>query len=89
MFKFIDENKIEKFKNGFVVLDGRIYTNPTEETLKKVGYKPLVEAEMPEYDVEKQYLVKKYEDGEDSITERYEVCDIEEVPENERDIDLS
>lgn len=76
MYKFIDENKVEKFKNGFVVLDGRIYTNPTPETLKKVGYKPLVEAEIPEYDPEKQYLVKKYEKGEDSITERYEVCDI-------------
>lgn len=89
MYKFINENKVEKFKNGFVVLDGRIYTNPTPETLKKVGFKPLVVAEMPEYDAEKQYLVKKYEEGEDSITERYEVCDIEEVPEDERDNDLS
>lgn len=88
MYKFINENKIEKFKNGFVVLDGRIYTNPTPETLKKVGYKPLVEAEMPEYDAEKQYLVKKYVEGEDSITERYEVLGIEEVPEDERNIDM-
>lgn len=78
MYKFIDENKVEKFKNGFVVLDGRIYTNPTEETLKKVGYKPLITAEVPEYDIEKQYLVKKYVEGEDSITERYEVIDITE-----------
>ena len=76
LYKFINENKVEKYKSGFVVLDNRIYTNPTEDTLKRAGYKPLVSAEAPEYDESMQYIVKTYAENEDCITEAYEVRDI-------------
>lgn len=75
LFKFVSEMEIKPYKGGFVVMDNRIYTNPTEETLRKAGYKNLVESEMPEYDEEKQYLETKYKDGE-VITVIYEVIDI-------------
>ena len=75
LHKFINENKIEPYKGGFVVINNRIYTNPTEETLRKAGYKNLVESETPEFDEETQYLETKYKDGE-VITVIYEVIDI-------------
>ena len=74
MYKFINEHRIEKFNKGFVIIDDRIYANPTEETLKKAGYKKLVEAEIPEYNPEMQYLMKRYTDG-DVITAEYEVVE--------------
>jgi hypothetical protein len=75
LFKFINENQIKPYKKGFVVIDNRIYTNPTEETIRKAGYKNLVESEAPKYDEQTQYLETKYIDG-DVITTVYEVKDI-------------
>lgn len=75
LYKFVSENEIKPYKKGFVVLDNRIYTNPTEEIIRKAGYKNLVESEMPEFDEETQYLETKYIDGE-VITVIYEVMDI-------------
>lgn len=73
LYKFINENKVKKYVGGFVVLGGRIYTNPKEETLKAVGFKPIVKADMPEYDENSQYITSVYTDGTDSITESFEV----------------
>ena len=78
LYKFISEYEIEPYKGGFVVIDNRIYTNPTEETVRKAGYKELVESEMPEYDEQTQYVQTKYKDG-DVITTEYEVCEIEDI----------
>ena len=83
LYKFISENEIKPYKNGFVVIDNRIYTNPTEETVRKAGYKELVESDMPEYDEQTQYVQTKYVDG-DVITVVYEVCDIEVIEGEEK-----
>ena len=76
-YKFIDENQIEEFKNGFVIIQNRIFTNPTIEKIKEAGYKELVEVEPPEYDNSTHYLDKKYTDG-DVITKFYQVVKIPE-----------
>ena len=76
LYKFINENEIKKYKGGFVVIDNRIYTNPTEETVRKAGYKEFVVAEMPEHDPEKEYIQTTYIDG-DVITVAYTVNPIE------------
>ena len=73
LYKFINENKVKKYDGGFVVLGGRIYTNPKEETLRAVGFKPIVKADMPEYDESRQYITSVYTDETDSITESFEV----------------
>lgn len=78
LYKFIDEKKVQKYKGGFVVIDNRIYTNPTEETIRKAGYKELVEVEQPKCDEQKQYVLTRYKDG-DVITTVYEVCDITNI----------
>ena len=76
-YKFINEYRIEEFKNGFVIINNRIYTNPTEEKIKEAGYKELVETEIPEYNAETHYIDKKYVDG-DVITAVYEIVEITE-----------
>ena len=76
LFKFISETEIQKYKGGFVVIDNRIYTNPTEETVRKAGYKPLAEVTPPDIDYDTEYLVTTYADG-DVINPVYEVKQLE------------
>ncbi len=73
LYKFISETEIKKYKGGFVVIDNRIYTNPKEENIKKAGYKPLADAEIPEFDLETQYIAVTYKEQGDYIQPVYEV----------------
>lgn len=50
--------------------------NPTDEQLKIVGYKPLIEQEQPDYDETTQMLVEKYEETDENIVKSYEVVNI-------------
>ena len=75
LYKFISETEIQRYKGGFVVLNNRIYTNPTEETIKAAGYKELAEVTPPEYNPETHYLSTIYKDG-DIITPEYEIVEI-------------
>lgn len=76
----LENGMLKKFKGGFVVLDNRIYTNPTEETVRKAGYKDVVYDTMPEYDEETQYLAEVYTESEteSTILVSYEVKEIED-----------
>lgn len=76
----LENGMLKKFKGGFVVLNNRIYTNPTEETVRKAGYKELVEGTPPEFNSETEYIVVNYVDG-DVITPVYEVKAIEPLEE--------
>lgn len=73
----LENGMLKKFKGGFVVLDNRIYTNPTEDTVRKAGYKDVVYDTMPEYDEETQYLQEVYTEDDTTIYVSYEVKDIE------------
>ena len=75
LFKFVSETEIKPYKGGWIIHNGRLYSNPTYEQLKEADYKEAVESEKPEYDEETQYLETKYKDG-DVITVIYEVKDI-------------
>lgn len=65
--------------NGY---DGRpvsVYiANPTDEQLKLVGYKPLVEEKQPEYNETTQMLVEHYEETDENIIKSYEVVEIKD-----------
>lgn len=67
LYKFINEDTIEKYNGGFVVVDNRIYTNPKEEVVKQAGYKELEVAEPPTYNPDNEILIVKYVDGEKII----------------------
>lgn len=73
----LENGILKKFKGGFVVLNNRIYTNPTEETVRKTGYKDVVYGEKPEYDEETQYLNTVYTEDDNSIYVNYEVMGID------------
>ena len=45
--KRIDENRIHCPDRPYLIMDGRIFTNPSEEQLRLAGYKPLVERPCP------------------------------------------
>lgn len=78
LFKFINENEVQPYHGGFVVLDNRIYTNPTEEVIRNAGYKELVEVEQPTFEPEKEYLSLTYQDG-DVIKKVWEVKKTENI----------
>ena len=78
-YKFINEHEIKPYKNGFIILDNKIYTNPKEETLLKAGYKELVTEDEPEYNPETQYIVLKYIDGDEVITQSWEIKEMEMI----------
>ena len=62
--KLVVAGKKIKIENGWI-------TNPTEEDLKKNGYKEIEYTEKPTYDKEEEKLVEVYTDG-DKITVSYE-----------------
>lgn len=66
LYRFINETTVKKYNGGFVMLDNRIYINPSEETIKRAGYKPLV-GEEPEYDITTEYPEVTYYDSENEI----------------------
>lgn len=72
----LENGMLKKFKGGFVVLNNRIYTNPTEETVRLAGYKDLVYKEDPEYDAETQYLREVYTEDDNTIYASCEVANI-------------
>ena len=50
--------------------------NPTEEQLRFVGYKEMVEDEVPSYDEETQYVEEIYTETETEIYKSYVIKDI-------------
>ena len=76
MYIFMNENEIMSYSGEILkrYVGNRLVktiANPTDDDLKEFGYLPLVEAEIPEYDVEKQYLVEKYELKDDCIQQSW------------------
>ena len=77
LYKLLSENEIKKFQGGFVVVDNHIYTNPKEETIKKAGYKPLLDAPVPEFDIQNQYITLTYREEDSYIIPVYSVQSFE------------
>lgn len=73
----IENGELKKFGGGFVVLNNRIYTNPTTEIIKRAGYKTLIYGEKPVFDDETQYLVEVYTENDDNIYVDYDIIDID------------
>lgn len=72
MYIFINENEIMSYSGEILkrYVGNRLVktiANPTDDDLKEFGYLPLVEDEMPEYNMETQYLIEKYELKDDCI----------------------
>ncbi len=66
----------EPFTGGYIRHDGRVYTNLSETTLIRLGYKPLIEAEQPE-EQEGYYITPVYTETDTEIVQSYEYKEIE------------
>lgn len=75
LYKY-ENGKLIKFNGGFVVFNNRIYTNPTEELVRKVGYKDLVYDAEPEYNAETHYLMQDIDEQETAIVVHWKVCEM-------------
>ena len=78
-YKFINEYEVQPYKNGFIILDNKIYTNPKEETLARAGYKELVTEDEPEYNPETQYVVPVYTETDTEIVQSWEIKETEMI----------
>ena len=58
-------------------------SNPTVSQMKAAGYKELVTAEQPEYDVETQYLEKSYIVDGETVKEQYTVQELPVIVDEE------
>ena len=74
----LENGTLKKFKGGFVVLNNRIYTNPTEETIRKAGYKDVVYSDMPEHNPETHYLTEMYTENNTTIHVNYVINEYDE-----------
>ena len=83
-YKFINENSIEVYNKPYVNVLGLQISHPSAEVLLMAGIKPLVVASEPEYDETTQYIYPYYEDGEETITQKWKV---EAIPEFDEVID--
>lgn len=64
-----------------IVLDGMQIFNPTETQLISVGYKTIVETDMPDDAPEGQHYEAQYTDGETQITQSWVLVENEPTPE--------
>lgn len=68
-------NGILTYPPNRIVLDGMQIFNPTETQLISVGYKPIVETDMPEDAPDGQHYEAQYTDGETQITQSWVLVD--------------
>lgn len=71
MYKFIDEYDIVPAPS-VIKYEDEVYVNPSDELLRSLGYKPLIIPDPPEHD-ETEYIVVKYKENENDITQIYEI----------------
>ena len=81
LVKIIDEQNIEELANDYIVVDGVVYTNPKNNPnidIGALGYKQLFIDDFPEYNVEKQKLVRHYYDDGKLIHRAWRVVNLTE-----------
>ena len=69
--KLINDRSIEMLKDGAIVINGKVYSNPSQLRLKEHGYKPLLSENEPEYDEKTEFSERIYTQTEDNIIESF------------------
>ena len=78
-YKFVNEYCIEEYDKPYVCVDRLQISYPSAEILLMAEIKPLVVEEMPEYNEETQYVESYYVDADTEIIQKWRVCDIEVI----------
>ena len=84
--RIINENEIEELTKNYVIMDGRVYTNPEKhpsKPLESLGYKPFVIDDMPTIDQMEPKVVSKYKVIDDVIHRTWEVENLTEEEKEE------
>ncbi len=85
LYQYINEHRIEPVaRNGFIEVEGKRvgisnlpkYLEEHKGIAEANGYYEYIEGDMPEYDVEKQYVLQKFAIEDGHIKLCYEVHDI-------------
>ena len=79
-YRFKDKYSIEEYNKPYVYVNEMQISYPSAEVLLMAGIKPLVVESEPEYDETTQYTYPYYEDGEEAITQKWQV---ESIPEGD------
>lgn len=87
LYKINEQGKLISFpKNQCAIIEGKVYTNPSNEILYSLGFRPLgTITEFPEFDVNTQTLkidYYYYNDGHTEILPKYSVCALEPIINN-------
>ena len=64
--KRIDTYRIHCPARPFLILEGRIHTNPSEAVLRRAGYKPLIEKHPCPREIENEHIIY-YEEDEKNV----------------------
>lgn len=73
MYEFVNKYTVKKAGNP-VRKNRKVYSNPTDKTLRELGYKELVVAPIPEVDNTKEVIPVYTEDGS-VIKQDWEIVD--------------
>lgn len=79
LVKYINEYNV-KYANYKKILkyDNKQVINPRDENFLQAGYKELIEAEEPSYNLDTEYLQVYYEEKENKIFQKYKVLKFDE-----------
>ena len=79
LVKYINEYNV-KYANYKKILeyDNEQVINARDEDFEKAGYKELIEAEEPSYNLDTEYLQVYYEEKENKIFQKYKVLKLDE-----------
>ncbi len=69
--KFINDKTIDVLTKRYVIIDKMVCSNPTESSLRRAGYLPLLSEEEPEYDEESETLERVYTETEKGVIESF------------------
>lgn len=75
LVRFINVHQVLKPKNP-IFANGNVYSNPTDEMLRELGYKELFVAPMPEIDDTKE-VMPVYTEDSDVIKQNWEIVEYE------------
>lgn len=76
LYKFISEDRIERYDKKYVYLNGVQISNPSIDILAQADIKPLEEGVKPAYNEETQFVQPYYINNTNVITREWKVCDI-------------
>ena len=89
LVRIVNENEIEELNPSYIIIDGVVYTNPTNNPnidLKSLGYKHFFIDDVPSHDGETQKVERYYYENGDTIHRGWKIYNLtkEELEEREK-----